>query len=60
MEEKDREHRKMVGEHQELEFESKERNREAAMLGGEREEWEDGKIEAIMDIGYRGNLCGLI
>ena len=28
------------------------------MLGGEKAE-DDGKIEAILDMGYNGSLCGL-
>ena len=34
---------------------------ESVMFGGEREkeEWEQEKIEAILDTGCWGNLCGL-
>ena len=27
--------------------------------GGEEEEWQDGKIEPILDIGCSSSLCGL-
>ena len=56
---KDREQSRMVGEQWDLESGSKERNREVIMLGCEEEKWEDGKIEAILDTGCRGNVCGL-
>ena len=55
---KNREQSRMGGEHQDFEGGNKEGNREAVMLGDERKrkQWEEGKIEAILDTRYRGNV----